>query len=72
MSLKLRFKDAVSGGAINITSLCIGTRYPVTHCDCIGTKYGDAVRHTIREETEDNILRSLWLRDFGGGHGCYQ
>ena len=65
MSLTQKFKDAVSGGAINITSLCIGTRYPVIHCDRIGTKYVDAVRLTIREEAEDIILRVFLPRHYG-------
>jgi hypothetical protein len=59
MSLTQKFNDAVSGGAINITSLSIGKRYPVIHCDQIGTKYGDAVRFTIREEAEDNIVQIM-------------
>ena len=65
MSLTQKFKDAVSGGAINITSLCIGTWYPVIHCDRIGTKYVDAVRLTIREEAEDNILRGFLPHHYG-------
>ena len=65
MSLTQKFKDAVSGVAINITSLCIGTRYPVIHCDRIGTRYGDAVRHTIREEAEDNSVRVFLPRHCG-------
>ena len=65
MALKQKFKDAVPGGAINITFLCIGTLYPVMHCDLIGTKYGDAVRLTIREEAEDNIVRVFLPRHYG-------
>ena len=56
MSLTHKLKDAVSGGAINITTLCIGTRYPFLHCDRIGTKYGDDVHLTIHEDAEDNIV----------------
>jgi hypothetical protein len=56
MSLTQKFRDAVLGVAINITSLCIDIRYHVLHCDRFGTKYGDAVRLTIREESEDNIV----------------
>ena len=67
MSLKQKFKDAVSGGAINITSHCIGTRYPVIRCDRIGRKYGDAVRLTIREEAEDDIVRVFLPRHYGSG-----
>ena len=65
MSLTQKFKDSVSGGAINITSLCIGTRYPVIHCDRIGMKYGDAVRLTIREDDDDNMLRGFLPRHYG-------
>ena len=65
MSLTQKFKDAVSGGAINITSLCIGTRYPVIHCDRIGTKYCDSLCLTIREEAEDNIVRVFLPRYYG-------
>lgn len=76
MSLSQKFKSNVSGGAINISSLCIGTRYPVLHCDRIGTKYGDAVRLTICEEDEDNIVCVLLLRhygsNFGGMYDCYK
>ena len=60
-----KFKDAVSGGAVNITSLYIGTRYPVLHCDRIGTKYGDAVHLTLREDAEDNVIRVFLPRHYG-------
>ena len=57
MSLMQKFRDAVVGGAVTITALRIGTRYPVLRCDRVGTKYGDAVRLTLREEDDDNIVR---------------
>ena len=65
MSLTQRFRDAVAGGAVNITALRIGTRYPVIHCDRVGTKYGDAVRLTLREEDDDNIVRVFLPRHYG-------
>ena len=46
-------------------ALRIGTRYPVTHCDRVGTKYGDAVRLTLREEDNDNIVRVILPRHYG-------
>ena len=57
MSLTEEFRDAVAGGAVNITALRIGTRYPVLQCDRVGTKYGDVVRLTLREEDDGNIVR---------------
>ena len=64
-SLTQKFKDSVSGGAINIISLCIGTRYPVIHCDRIGRNYGDAVRLTIPEKADDNIVLFFLSRHYG-------
>ena len=63
MSLSQRFRQAVAGGAVNITALRIGTRYPVLHCDRVGTKYGDAVRLTLRED--ENIVRFFLPRHYG-------
>ena len=65
MSLTQKFKDAVSGGAINITSLCIGKPYPVLHCDRIGTKHSDAVLLTIRADADDNIVLVFLPRHYG-------
>ena len=65
MSLTQKFKDTVSGGAVNITSLCIGTRYVVLDCDRIGTRYGNAVRLIIREDAGDNIVRVFLPRHYG-------
>ena len=65
MSLTQKNKEAVSGGAVNITSFYMGTRYPVLHCDRIGTKYGEAVRLTLREEAEDNVIRVFLPRHYG-------
>ena len=65
MSLTQRFRDAVAGGAVNITALGIRTRYPVMHCDRARTKYGDAVRLTLREEDDDNIVRVFLPRHYG-------
>ena len=65
MSLTQKFRDAVAGGAVNITDLRIGTRYPVLQCDRVGTKYGDTVRLTLREEDENNIVRGFLPRHYG-------
>ena len=65
MSLSQRFREAVAGGAVNIAALRIGTRYPVLHCDRVGTRYGDAVRLTLREEEDDNIVRVFLPRHYG-------
>ena len=65
MSLSQRFRDAVAGGAVNITALRIGTRYPVLHCHRVGANYGDAVRLTLREEEDDNIVRVFLPRHYG-------
>ena len=65
MSLTQKFRDAVSVGAVNITALRIGTRYPVIHCDRFGTKYGDAVRLTLREEDDDNKVRVFLPHHYG-------
>ena len=64
MSLSQGFRDAVARGAVNITALRIGTRYPVLHCDRVVTKYGDAVRLTLREEEDDNIVRVFLPRHY--------
>ena len=64
MSLTQRFRDAVAGGAGNITALHIGTRYHVIYCDRVGTNYGDAVRLTFRAE-DDNIVRVFLPRHYG-------
>ena len=34
------------------------------HCDRVGTNYGDAVRLTLREEDDDNIVRVLLPRHY--------
>ena len=43
----------------------MGTRYRVFYCDRIGTKYGNAVRLTLREEAEDNVIRVFLPRHYG-------
>ena len=65
MSLTQRFKDAFSGGAVNITSLYTGMRYPVLHCERIGTNYGEAVRLTLHEDADDNIIRVFLPLQYG-------
>ena len=65
ISLTQKFKDAVSVGAVNITSLYTGTRYPVLHCVRVSTKYGEVVRLTLREDAEDNIIRGFLPRHYG-------
>ena len=56
MSLKQKFKDAVYCAAINVTALFTGTQYPALHCERVDTKFGVAVRLTLREEADDNVL----------------
>ncbi len=65
MSLTQKFKDAASGAAVNVTSLYIGTRYPVLQCERFDTKYGMSVRLTLREEAEDNVIRVFLPRHYG-------
>ena len=65
MALSQKFKDAVSGAAVNITTPHTGTRYPVLHCERVDTKYGDSVRLTLRDECEDNVIRVLLPRHYG-------
>ena len=65
MSLTQKFRDAAAGGVVNITALRIGTRYPVLQCDRVSTKYGGAVRLTLREEDDDNIVRGFLPRHYG-------
>ena len=64
MSLTQKFRDAVAGGAVNITALRIGTRYSVLQCDRVGTKYSDSVRLRLREEDDDNIVRMFLPRHY--------
>ena len=61
MSLTQRFRDAVAGGAVNTTALRIETRYTVTHCD----RVGDAVRLTLREEDDYNLVRVFLPSHYG-------
>ena len=64
ISLSQKFKDAVSGAAVNVTALCTGTRYPVLHCERVETKYGIAVRVTLREEADDNVFMVFLPRHY--------
>ena len=65
MALTQKFKDAVSGTAVNVTSLYMGTRYPVLQCERVDTKYGASVRLTLREDAEDNVIHVLLPRHYG-------
>ena len=65
MSLTQKFKDAVSGSAVNVTALFIGTRYPVLYCERVDTKYGPSVRLTLREDAEDNVIRVFLPNHYG-------
>ena len=49
-----KFKDVVSGAAVDVTSLYTGTRYPVLHCEREGTKYGMSVHVSLCEEADEN------------------
>lgn len=55
MPLTQKFKYTVFGAVVKVTSLYMGTRYPVLHCEHTDTKYGESIRLTIREEAEDNV-----------------
>ena len=55
MSLCQKFRDAVSGAVVSISSLYQDTRYPVLHAERVETKYGTSVRLTIREADENNV-----------------
>ena len=60
-----KFNDTIPGGAVNVTSLYMDTRYPLLHCERIGKKYGEAVRLNLREEAEDNGIRVLLPWHYG-------
>ena len=65
MFLKQKLKYALSGAAVNVTALYVGTRYPVLHCEQVETKYGMSVRVTLREEADDNVIRVFLSRQYG-------
>ena len=65
MSLTQKFKDAVSGAAVNVTALYTGMRYRVLHCERVETKYGVAVRVTLRE-ADDNVFMEFLQQYYGG------
>ena len=65
MALSQRFKDAVSGSAVIVAALYMGTRYPLLDCERVDTKYEMSVRLTLREETEDNVIRVFLPRHYG-------
>ena len=64
MSVTQKFKDAVSGAAVNVTTLYTGTWYPVLHCERVETKYGMAVRVSLREEANDNVFTVFLSRHY--------
>ena len=64
MALSQRFKDAVSGSAVNVAALYMRTRYPVLGCEWVDTKYGMSMRLTLREEGEDNVTRVFLPRHY--------
>ena len=64
MSPKQKFKDVVSGAAINVTALYTGTRYSVLHCERMDTRYGMALRVTLGEEADDNVIRVFLPRHY--------
>ena len=65
MVLSQKFKDALSGPPVNVTALYTGTRYPVLHCEWVDTKYGESMRLTLLEESEDNFIRLFLPRHYG-------
>jgi hypothetical protein len=63
MALTHKFGDAVSGAAVNISSLYMDTRYPVLHAERVETKYGLSIGLTIREG-EDNSVKVFLPRRY--------
>ena len=76
MALSQRFKDAVSGSAVIVAALYMGTRYPLLDCERVDTKYEMSVRLTLREETgqcNPGIPAApLRRNNYGRGHGRYK
>ena len=61
MALSQKFRDAVSGAALNVSALDTDTRYPLLYCDRVETKYGAAVRLAIRED--GSIVKVFYRAD---------
>jgi hypothetical protein len=59
MSLTQKFKDAVLGAIVRVSSLRLKTRYPVMHAKRVETRHGMRVVMTLLEE-DDNVI-SLFL-----------
>ena len=64
MALSQRFRDAVSGSAVNVSALDMNRRYPVVYCERVETKYGSAVCLAVREE-DANIVKVFLPRRYG-------
>ena len=64
MALSQRFRDAVSGSAVNVSALDINRRYPVVYCERVETKYGPAICLSVREE-DANIVKVFLPRRYG-------
>ena len=50
MVLSQKFREAVSGAAVNVSDFEMNTRYPVVYCQQVETKYRPAVCLAVREE----------------------
>ena len=53
-----KFRDALLGTAVRISSIDIDKRYPVLHAERLETKYGTSVILTIRESS-GNVISVL-------------
>ena len=53
-----KFRDALLGTAVRISSLDIDKRYPVLHAERLETNYGTSVILTIRESS-GNVISVL-------------
>ncbi len=50
MALSQKFREAVSGAAVNVSDFDMNTRYPVVYCQQVETKYRPAVCQAVMEE----------------------
>ena len=64
MALSQKFREAVSGAAVNVSDFDMNTRYPVAYCQQVETKYRPAVCLAVREEY-GNIVKVFLPRRYG-------
>ena len=55
MALSQKFRDALSGPAVNVSALDMNRRYPVVYCERVETMYGPAVCLAVREEDANSM-----------------